>query len=220
MTDVTRENFRHLLPQINDSIKNCSFVAFDSEFSALTADPSCVSSLFDSGVERYKKVKKSAQDSIIIQAGLSIFMQDSVSLAYEAETYNFYLCPRSCGALDQRFLVQASSLEFLSNHGFSFDKVFASGISFLNKSQVGVLKEQLTSGSLLKATERNLSHEEEDKIKEICLQISNEKSLDMDMISALNLSPGAKFVLHEELKARFSNLSSYTFLQSKVSNEF
>ena len=36
MCDVTSENFNEILPKIEESIKNCNFIAFDSEFSALS----------------------------------------------------------------------------------------------------------------------------------------------------------------------------------------
>jgi poly(A)-specific ribonuclease len=57
------------------------------------------------------------------QFGLSIFISDSSSNSYTAHTYNFYICPRSFGGLDPRFVCQASSLEFLSSHNFDFNKV-------------------------------------------------------------------------------------------------
>ena len=36
MCDVTCKNFDEVLPKIENSIKNCNFIAFDSEFSALS----------------------------------------------------------------------------------------------------------------------------------------------------------------------------------------
>ena len=82
-------------------------------------------SLFDNAIERYDKLRESAQRSSISQIGLAIFTQDRNSLNYDVETYNFYLCPQSCGSQDKRFLCQASSFEFLARHNFDFNKVIS-----------------------------------------------------------------------------------------------
>ena len=80
-------------------------------------------SLFDDSASRYSKLRDTASKSIILQFGLSIFTQDS-SLNYISETFNFYLCPKSFGnVIDDRFICQASSFEFLSRYNFNFTKV-------------------------------------------------------------------------------------------------
>ena len=38
MCDVTRHNFAEVFPKIQKSIKNCNFIAVDTEFSALSLD--------------------------------------------------------------------------------------------------------------------------------------------------------------------------------------
>ena len=40
MTEVTKYNFEKLLPKIKEDIRLCSFVAFDTEFTALTVGSS------------------------------------------------------------------------------------------------------------------------------------------------------------------------------------
>ena len=87
----------------------------------------------------------------------------------------------------------------------------------MNRSQARQLKDELSSGSLMRATERNVSHDEEDKIELICRNI-REKS-DYDFASDIDgLSPGAKFILYEEVAARFPNyLSSNVHSKDKVS---
>jgi len=202
MTDVTRYNFAEVCPQISEVLKKCSFVGIDTEFTSLTANSSCVTSLFDSGNQRYEKLRESAQSSVLSQIGLAIFTQDRNTLNYEVETYNFYLCPQSCGSQDKRFLCQASSFEFLARHKFDFNKTFSEGISFLNRNEASQLREELSSGSLMRATERNLSHDEEDKIESICKNIRHEPEYDFAE-DIDGLSPGAKFILYEEVAARF-----------------
>lgn len=35
MTEITRSNYQELLPEINEQIKNATFISFDAEFSGL-----------------------------------------------------------------------------------------------------------------------------------------------------------------------------------------
>ena len=80
-------------------------------------------SLFDGGQERYEKIRGSAKKSIINQFGLTLVHFDKETLTYEAHVYNFYICPRSFGPVDDCFLMQPSSVEFLASNGFDFNKV-------------------------------------------------------------------------------------------------
>ena len=56
-----------------------------------------ICSLFDNGIQRYEKLRESTQKSNLSQIGLAIFTQERDSLNYKVESYNFYLCPQSCG---------------------------------------------------------------------------------------------------------------------------
>ena len=62
----------------------------------------------------------------------------------------------------------------------------------------------------MRATERNLSHDEADKIELICKNIGQQNDYDWTK-DMKKLSPGAKFILYEEVGARFPRyLSSNT----------
>ena len=54
----------------------------------------------------------------------------------------------------------------------------------------------------MRATERNLSHDEADKIELICKNIGQQTDYDWTK-DMKKLSPGAKFILYEEVAARF-----------------
>ena len=47
MCEVTRDNFESLLPEMCQNIEECSFLAFDCEFTALEPDKSQQRTLFD-----------------------------------------------------------------------------------------------------------------------------------------------------------------------------
>ena len=124
-------------------------------------------SLFDTGEYRYKKYYKSTTQSIANQVGLSIFHFNNTNFAYEAYTYNFYVCPRSLATVDDRFVCQASCLQFLTRNNFDFNKFIRDGIPYLNEENKQQLKKDLDGGVLLRATERtSIQFEDEDALKQ------------------------------------------------------
>ena len=54
-------------------------------------------------------------------------------MKYGNKTYNFYIFPHTSmrGLCDKKFLSQASSLSFLANQGFDFNKLIKEGIKEL-----------------------------------------------------------------------------------------
>ena len=76
MCQVTNDNFETLYPEICSHIDNCSFLAFDCEFTALRADSSQRNSLFDDLQTRFTKLSQAPVPSIISQFGLAIFQQN------------------------------------------------------------------------------------------------------------------------------------------------
>jgi hypothetical protein len=80
-------------------------------------------SLFDTGNERYNKLRQSIEKFIIMEVGISTFRFVHTKNKYEASRYTFYVFPRSCPTVDNKFMCQASSLEFLCQHNFDFNKV-------------------------------------------------------------------------------------------------
>ena len=116
--------------------------------------------------------EKQAVNSIISQFGLSIFTQDVNRNTYTATSYNFWICPSSVAFVDDNFVCQASSLEFLIRYNFDFNKFLYKGISYLNKQQVTKLKQDLETGVMLSVQDRNLPLQDEDKIRQVCAEIA------------------------------------------------
>lgn len=92
--------------------------------------------------ERYQKVKRAGESFLVTQFGLSTVHVDEHE-QIQIKTWNFYIFPRPYGQSDHRFLCQASSLQFLSEHGFDFNKFIADGIPFLNLAKTAGLKKRL-----------------------------------------------------------------------------
>lgn len=152
MCDVTKSNFEELFPRIESAIQASSFVAFDGEFTCLTASNSGNPSLVDTPELRYGKLKKNVSQSTLCQIGISTFIADKEKEnSYCVKSFNFYLFPHSFGPLDSRFLCQPSSIEFLCHQNFDFNKFLYDGVPYLNLDQERVLREMHANGNIRKA---------------------------------------------------------------------
>lgn len=145
MVEVTRSNFQETLPLVQQVIEQCSFFAVDCEFTGLECSSATEKTLFDSPEERYIKLKQNAEAFTINQFGLACFspqQQDIQSNKYTAHVFNFYLLPRPVGSLEPRFKVQVSSIEFLCQNSFDFNKFFYGGIPYLNETLENELRKE------------------------------------------------------------------------------
>lgn len=80
-------------------------------------------SLFDGASQRYQKLKMNIDKVIIMQIGLSTFQFVRDENKYIVHTYRIPVFPSSFGTVDVVYLSQASSIRFLSNYKFDFNKV-------------------------------------------------------------------------------------------------
>ncbi|CAN2390635.1 poly(A)-specific ribonuclease, partial [Pristimantis euphronides] len=81
---------------------------------------------------------------LLFQFGLCTFAYDSTEARYIIKTFNFYIFPRpfNRNSPDKKFVCQSSSIDFLANQGFDFNKVFRDGIPYLNQEEERQLREQ------------------------------------------------------------------------------
>lgn len=145
--EITRQNFKEHLSLIYEAIEEADFLAIDGEFSGISDGPS-VSTLtngLDTPEERYQKLKKHSMDFLLFQFGLCTFTYDSAENRHIMKTFNFYVFPKplSRNSPDVKFVCQSSSIDFLANQGFDFNKVFRDGIPYLNRDEERQLREQL-----------------------------------------------------------------------------
>lgn len=167
--NVTRHNFEECFGDLKRDIEqpSCRFVAIDTEFTGLSPNEDekerylgaflasrggtdcdgsrCLTDCYcglDTLEERYRKVKRAGESFLITQFGLSTVHVDA-SEQVLVKTWNFYVFPRPYGASDERFLCQASSLTFLAEHGFDFNKFIRDGIPFVNLSRTERMQKRL-----------------------------------------------------------------------------
>ncbi|KAL6059436.1 poly(A)-specific ribonuclease PNLDC1 isoform X2 [Balamuthia mandrillaris] len=173
--EVTKENFKQALPEVVAAIRECDFVALDTEFTGLSLSKSLDTSVIDTKEEQYQKLKQTAENFVVTQYGLSTFRYSSEEKRFVAKTWNFYIFPRPFEYVDRRFRCQASSLEFLSCHGFDFNKWIHGGVPFLRSAVADKLKPRLLE-QIQKMEERNQQRREEREAARSGLQPSNTAS--------------------------------------------
>uniref|UniRef100_A0A8B9BY49 Poly(A)-specific ribonuclease PARN n=1 Tax=Anser brachyrhynchus TaxID=132585 RepID=A0A8B9BY49_9AVES len=144
--EVIRSNFKDNLSKVCEAIEEADFLAIDGEFSGISDGPS-VSALtngFDTPEERYQKLKKHSMDFLLFQFGLCTFKYDHTEEKYIMKSFNFYIFPKpfNRSSPDVKFVCQSSSIDFLANQGFDFNKVFRNGIPYLNQEEERQLREQ------------------------------------------------------------------------------
>ncbi|XP_063201091.1 poly(A)-specific ribonuclease PARN isoform X3 [Chroicocephalus ridibundus] len=144
--EVIRSNFKDNLSKVREAIEESDFLAIDGEFSGISDGPS-VSALtngFDTPEERYQKLKKHSMDFLLFQFGLCTFKYDQTEEKYIMKSFNFYIFPKpfNRSSPDIKFVCQSSSIDFLANQGFDFNKVFRNGIPYLNQEEERHLREQ------------------------------------------------------------------------------
>jgi poly(A)-specific ribonuclease len=145
MCEVISSNFFELFPLIIQQIDQSSFLAIDTEFSSIDSYSSSIKT-----IEQYYKQRSNFIKQItIFQFGLAIFSRTSDQHKYVVNIYNFYLHPTSINSIDVKYFIQSSSIKFLSEYKFDFNKCFYSGISFLNQTQENHLFNQKEVRDLL-----------------------------------------------------------------------
>lgn len=75
----------------------------------------------------------SARRFLVNQFGVAAFTRGAGG-GYTAKTFNLNVFPRSFQGSETRFTCQASSLEYLAQHKFDFNKMVYDGIPYLQLS--------------------------------------------------------------------------------------
>ncbi|XP_075686239.1 poly(A)-specific ribonuclease PARN isoform X1 [Rhinoderma darwinii] len=144
--EITWRNFKNQLPTVCQAIAEADFLAIDGEFSGISDGPSfsALTNSLDTPEERYEKLKEHSMEFLLFQFGLCTFTYDSTKAKYIIKSFNFYIFPRpfNRNSPDKKFVCQSSSIDFLANQGFDFNKVFRYGIPYLNQEEERQLRDQ------------------------------------------------------------------------------
>lgn len=144
--DVTKSNFAEILPKFNQCLQECDFIAIDCEFTGLFTTIS--NDYLATHEQYYSKLRNNINKFQLIQLGISIFKKIT-NEEFDCDVYNFYIFPNKCSLLprdevERYFLCQSSSLKFLLDYNFDFNKLIKEGISYVNLAQMKYIKEKVT----------------------------------------------------------------------------
>ncbi|KAI5193725.1 Poly(A)-Specific Ribonuclease Pnldc1 [Manis pentadactyla] len=92
--------------------------------------------------------------------GLRSNLSRSQQIRYVAHSCNFFLFPTTFGTLDSEFSFQASSVQFLNQYGFDYNKFLKKGIPYMNEEQ-----EKKITHNILTRKWRTHSSLDKDQIK-------------------------------------------------------
>lgn len=156
VTVVTLENYASLLPSILHHIGRADFISFDTELTGLCTEPSNKYFLFDTPSERHLKLKDSATEQALLQIGLTLFeRKNNKKKKFSSTTYSFHLfptppsipgIPNALGDY-RKFSSQISSILFLREHKFDFNKSFNEGISYMSRQEESLIRKKIKTKS-------------------------------------------------------------------------
>ncbi|KAI9311552.1 ribonuclease H-like domain-containing protein [Dichotomocladium elegans] len=133
--EILKSDFLRSLPEIKKALLDADCIAIDAEFTGLTP-PGHHFLQSDSLNDRYAKWRQVVKHYSIIQYGVCAFKKTGES-SYSAKPFNFYIFGGDTPdtASNRNFLCNASSLQFLREHQFDFNKLIDGGIPFYNFSE-------------------------------------------------------------------------------------
>ncbi|XP_058798112.1 poly(A)-specific ribonuclease PARN-like isoform X2 [Phymastichus coffea] len=204
--EVTRTNFQNVLAELDDVLQKATFLAIDGEFTGLNSGPDA--NAYDTPAQYYTKLRSGSMDFLLVQFGLATFTYNSETNKYSQRAYNFYVFPRPFdrSSPDCRFKCQASSIAFLANQGFDFNKLFKQGIPYLTKDEEDKLNKKMEEKQKLRDEGLDLipiSDDDKPQIEEICARIDNfiesvEEELVLDRCNAF-----IRRLIYQEVRQRW-----------------
>ncbi|KAH8552055.1 ribonuclease H-like domain-containing protein [Umbelopsis sp. PMI_123] len=142
--EVLRSTFLEKLPEIKSAIDNAAYIAIDTELTGLSRPINSYRAT-DDVATRYEKVSQSSREFSIIQFGLACFHWDADKRAFVAKPFNFYIFPngepREAG--ERFFTCSSSSLTFLKECNFDFNKLIKEGIGYLTDEEAEMYLERV-----------------------------------------------------------------------------
>lgn len=111
--------------QVLSKLSPNGFVAVDTEFSGLGNDPR----LSDNDLSvRYDALRDVVSSHAILSVGLAMFNPCDDSSTYDVAAFDFIMC------CEEPWTISPDAAKFLVGHGFDFNRLFSSGISYVSAS--------------------------------------------------------------------------------------
>ncbi|XP_018342732.1 PREDICTED: poly(A)-specific ribonuclease PARN-like isoform X1 [Trachymyrmex septentrionalis] len=205
--EVTSSNFQDVLSELDSVIKDATFLSIDGEFTGLFVGPD--GGQFDTPAQYYSKIRAGSMNFLMMQFGLSVFTYNSDTQKYSQRSYNFYVFPKPINRqiTDTRFMCQSSSLIFLANKDFDFNKLFKHGIPYLTASDEEKLIKRLEEKRKVKEENYIIPITDNDKpqIEEICSRIENFLASDAKELTIDHCNSFMRRLVYQEARIRWPN---------------
>ncbi|XP_011905771.1 PREDICTED: poly(A)-specific ribonuclease PARN-like domain-containing protein 1 isoform X2 [Cercocebus atys] len=211
--DVGADEFEESLPLLQELVQEADFVGLDIEFTGLRSNLSGPQqiSLFDLPSEWYLKTRQSIQQFTVCQIGLSVFSAiEGEANKYIAHSCNFFLFPTTFGILDSEFSFQASSVQFLNQYGFNYNKFLKNGIPYMNEEQEKKIRHDILTGNW-----RVRSSPDKDQIKAVIDKVTRWLDLAKEGFQAFEV----QLVLRQALPDIWTVLKDEGVVVKKVSKQ-
>lgn len=217
--EVTCLNFQDVLSELDNVLPKATFLSIDGEFTGLNSGPDA--GPFDTPAQYYSKLRAGSMDFLLVQFGLSVFTHDSETNKYSQQSYNFYVFPKPMNrvAPDCRFMCQASSIAFLSNQDFDFNKLFKYGIPYLNAGDEEKLVTRLEERQKIREENNQeiipISDNDKPQVEEICSTIENFLASDAKELIIQRCNAFMRRLVYQEARIRWPNKIR---LENKIEN--
>jgi poly(A)-specific ribonuclease len=197
--DVTAANFDSELKRFQQLLPEAFLVSVDTEFTGLEASEKNRSNWSDSIAQRYRKSRDNCSQFMALQIGVCLWTTNDKQ-EYVAYPFNFYVMPK-----DKNFLVQASSLRFLADNHYDFNKTFGEGIPFLNLDEESQRKDKVLIRTYDKIT---IGPKEEILLNDLVKQISDwrDSATTGEVLEMPNLTGFQRLLAYQEVDQRFDDI--------------
>jgi len=128
--DIDSNNFVQRLAFVLDSIRTSEFIAFDAEFTGITAHENQHVHKYDSFEDIYQKMKHTCINFKMLQFGLCTFKWDEITKKYIARPFNFYVYKKHGRSQHGVHIVSNDAMAFLADQDMDFRRVFSRGINY------------------------------------------------------------------------------------------
>ncbi|CAN0380648.1 unnamed protein product, partial [Ectocarpus fasciculatus] len=129
---------------ICEAIRSSHFIALDAEFTGLRLPGAAREKMMDSIQARYDLARGSCSQFMLTQYGICCFRYDDDNDGrLEARPFNCFVVPSTYHGSDRVYSCQASSMDFLSKHGFDFQAWASHGVPFLSRAEEEVVQGKL-----------------------------------------------------------------------------
>merc|ERR1712137_130095 len=202
---ICDSNFVESLPVVEKAVKECEFMSFDLELSGLFPKGHPKPNTFDTVQERYAAASEAAKKFLPIQFGLSCLSWDDEEKQYQARSFSFLIFQRR-STLGCTFLSDGSSIEFLAQHNFGFNKLFKEGITYASRESSQQVQAQAQARASQSRPDIAITGDDKVFIESVTETVAQfvkgkDKILDLEPCNTFRIR-----ILYQELGKRFPEL--------------